>query len=243
MHLTSTTSGSGPLHVGLVHGLSADAETWGPLIQRMLQTGRYTVTAVNLRGHGSSARASSYRLDDMADDLVEALPGGLHSVVGHSLGGAVLVRAVTRLAPERAVYLDPGFGLALPTTGLAGRLFWMAPLVSLGIAGLGQARTSAAVRARYSPETRALLDSAKKKFDGRMAVGIFREVVFNPMRAEAPAVPSTIVLSDQSPTVLSDDLATGLERQGWQVRRLAGVNHDMHLEDPDRLYELIADVL
>ena len=243
MKLTSTTFGSGPDHVGLVHGLSADAGTWGPFIDRMLQAGRYTVTAVNLRGHGTSPRSSSYRLDEMADDLVEALPGGLHSVVGHSLGGAVLVRAVARLAPQRAVYLDPGFGLSLPTTGLSGRLFWMAPLLSLGIAGLGQARTSAAVRARYSPATRELLDGAKKRFDGRMAVGVFREIVFNPMRAEAPAVPSTIVLSDQSPTVLSDDLAAGLERQGWQVRRLAGINHDMHLEDPDRLYDLVADVL
>ena len=243
MKLNSTTTGSGPIHVGLVHGLSADTGTWGPFIERMLQTGRYTVTAVDLRGHGTSARSSSYRLEDMADDLVGSLPSGLHSVVGHSLGGAVLVRAVARLAPEHAVYLDPGFGLQLPTTGLAGRLFWMAPLLSLGVAGLGEARASAATRASYSAETRALISDAKKRFDSRMAVGVFREVVFNPMRAGAPAVPSTIVLSDQSRTVLSDDLAAQLERDGWQIRRLSGINHDMHLEDPDRLLELISDVL
>jgi pimeloyl-ACP methyl ester carboxylesterase len=243
MELTTTTVGTGPRHVGLVHGLSADSGSWGPLVGRMLETGRFTVTTVDLRGHGTSDRASSYRLDDMADDLVETLPAGLHSVVGHSLGGAVLARAVARLAPEHAVYLDPGFGLSLPSNGVAGRLFWMAPLLSLGVAGIGQARASAAVLKGYSPEKRALIETAKKRFDRRMVVGVFREVVFSPMRAAAPAVPSTIVLSDQSLTVLSDDLASQLEQHRWRVRRLAGVHHDMHVEAPDRLFDLIEDAL
>lgn len=67
--------------------------------RQMLATGRYTVTAVDLRGHGRSDRASSYTRGELADDVVESLPQGLHSVVGHSLGGAVLVRAVERLRP------------------------------------------------------------------------------------------------------------------------------------------------
>ena len=102
MQLHTTTTGDGERHVGLVHGLGGDGDTWRPLVDRMLETGRYTVTTVDLRGHGHSGRASSYGLDEFATDLVEALPTGLHSVVGHSLGGAVLVRAVARLQPLRA---------------------------------------------------------------------------------------------------------------------------------------------
>jgi pimeloyl-ACP methyl ester carboxylesterase len=243
MQLTKTTTGSGPRHVGLVHGLGGSAATWGPFVERLAATGRYTVTTIDLRGHGQSARAESYRVDDMAADLVESLPSGLHSVVGHSLGGAVLYRAAVRLAPGRAVYLDPGFALPIPTSGLAGRLFWMAPLVSLGFAQLGQAKASAAARAAYSPETRALIDDAKKHFDARMAVGVFRDVAFHPVPAESPAVPSTIVLSDQSAAVLPDDLAGRLEQLGWQVRRIRGVSHDMQLEDPDRTFAAVEDVL
>jgi pimeloyl-ACP methyl ester carboxylesterase len=243
MQLTKTTTGSGPRHVGLVHGLGGSAATWGPFVERLAATGRYTVTTIDLRGHGQSARAESYRVDDMAADLVESLPSGLHSVVGHSLGGAVLYRAAVRLAPGRAVYLDPGFALPIPTSGLAGRLFWMAPLVSLGFAQLGQAKASAAARAAYSPETRALIDDAKKHFDARMAVGVFRDVAFHPVPAEAPAVPSTIVLSDQSAAVLPDDLAGRLEQLGWQVRRIRGVSHDMQLEDPHRTFAAVEDVL
>jgi pimeloyl-ACP methyl ester carboxylesterase len=243
MQLTTTTTGSGPRRVALVHGLGADGGTWGPFIERLAATGRYSVTTVDLRGHGASARAESYRVDDMADDLVESLPTGLHSIVGHSLGGAVLVRAISRLAPERAIYLDPGFALSLPTTGIAGRLFWLAPLLPLGFAQLAQSRRSAAARAAYSPETRALIDDAQKKFDRRMAVGVFRDVAFHPVPVEAPAVPSTIVLSDQSAAVLPDALAARLEQKGWEVRRLAGVQHDMQLEAPDRTFEAIADRL
>jgi pimeloyl-ACP methyl ester carboxylesterase len=243
MQLTTMTTGSGPRHVGLVHGLGASAATWGPFVQRLNVTGRYTVTTVDLRGHGKSPRAESYRVDDMAGDLVDSLPSGLDSIVGHSLGGAVLYRAVARLAPGRAVYLDPGFALPLPTSGLAGRLFWMAPLVSLGFAQLGQARAGAAARAAYSSETRALLEDAKMRFDARMAVGVFRDVAFHPVPAEAPAVPSTIVLSDQSAAVLPDPLARQLEQQGWQVRRIPGVRHDMQLEDPLRTFAAVEDVL
>jgi len=243
MRLTTTTTGSGARRVALVHGLGADAAVWGPLIEIMTASGKYTVTAVDLRGHGPSARASTYGIEEMADDLVETLPGGLHSVVGHSLGGSVLLRAVARLAPSRAVYLDPGFGLPLPTSGVAGRLFWMAPLLTLGFAQLAQSRSSAAARAAYSPETRALLDDAKKHFDGRMAIGVFRDVAFHPVEVKPPAVPSTIVLSDQSPAVLPDPLAARLEEQGWEIRRIRGVQHDMHLEDPKRTFEAIADVL
>lgn len=229
--------------MGLVHGLGADGSTWAPFIERMTATGRYTVTTVDLRGHGSSARSDSYRVDDMADDLVESLPTGLHSVVGHSLGGAVLVRAVARLAPERAIYLDPGFALPLPTTGLAGRLFWAAPLVPLGIAQLRQSRHSAAARAAYSPDVRRLLDEAQKKFDRRMAVGVFRDVAFHPVAVEPPAVASTIVLSDQSPAVLPDALAARLADVGWDVRRIPGVQHDMQLENPDRVFAEIGAIL
>jgi len=243
MQLHSTTVGDGELHVGLIHGLGADGPTWQPFIERMLATGEYTVTTIDLRGHGLSDRASSYSLGQLADDVVESLPVGLHSVVGHSLGGSVLVRAVDRLRPSRAIYLDPGFRLALPTSGLAGRAFWAVPALTLGVVGLLQSRRGAAVKASFSPTVRDLLKQSSARFDSRMAVGIFCEVAFHPLAVGAPDVPSTIVLSDESPSVLPADLASGLEKAGWDIRRLAGVHHDMQLEDPDRTFEVVRDVL
>lgn len=243
MRLHSTTTGSGDLHVGLIHGLGGSGATWQPLVDRMLATGRYTVTVLDLRGHGESDRAPSYSLGELADDVVDALPTGLHSVVGHSLGGAVLVRAVGRLQPAHAIYLDPGFGLSLPTSGLKGRLFWAVPPLSLGVMGLLQARRSAAARAAYPASIRESLTQARQQFDAKMAVGIFREVAFHPVAIAPPDVPSTIVLSDDAPAVLPDDMAAALDGEGWQIRRLTGIHHDMHLEDADRTFAVIEDVL
>ena len=243
MRLHSMTSGTGDLHVGLIHGLGAAGSTWDPLMERMLATGRYTVTTVDLRGHGDSDRAASYTLDALADDVAQALPQGLHSVVGHSLGGAVLVRAVARLRPKHAIYLDPGFGLALPTAGLAGKAFWAVPPLTLGVMGLLQARRGAAVRDALGEDIRAAMKRSQKQFDTKMATKVFHEVAFNPVAIAPPEVPSTIVLSDESPAVLPDALAAALEREGWDIRRLGGIHHDMHLEDPDRTLEAIADVL
>lgn len=243
MRLHTTTSGSGARHVGLIHGLGGEGATWQPLIDRMLATDQYTVTTVDLRGHGSSERASSYTLDALAADVVETLPRGLHSVVGHSLGGSVLARAVVGLRPGHAVYLDPGFGLALPTSGFAGRAFWAVPTLTLGVAGFLQARRGAAQRAAYAPEIRASLRRSRERFDAKMAIGVFREVAFHPVAIAAPEAPSTIVLSDDSPSVLPDEMAADLEREGWQIRRIDGVHHDMHLEDAERTFATISDVL
>lgn len=243
MHLHTTTSGSGERHVGLIHGLGADGAAWQPLIDRMLATGRYTVTTIDLRGHGRSDRAPSYGLSEIADDVAESLPQGLDRVVGHSLGGSVLVRAVARLRPQRAIYLDPGFGLALPTSGLAGRAFWAIPALSLGVVGLRQSRRSAAQRASYPESIRSSMKRSQQLFDSKMAIGVFREVAFHPVAIAAPDVPSTIVLSDESPAVLPDAMADQLQRVGWEIRRIAGIHHDMQLEDPERTFTAIADRL
>jgi pimeloyl-ACP methyl ester carboxylesterase len=109
--------------------------------------------------------------------------------------------------------------------------------------GLLQAGRSRKVRAAYTPGIRESLAQAQKQFDAKMAIGVFREVAFHPLAIAPPAVPSTIVLSDESPAVLPDDMAAALEREGWQIRRLAGLHHDMHLEDPSRTFAAIEDVL
>lgn len=239
MRLHSSTVGTGELQVGLVHGLGADETIWQPVIERLLATGRYTVTALDLRGHGLSDRSTSYRLGEFADDVVETLPPKMHCVVGHSLGGSVLVRAVERLQPAHAIYLDPGFGLALPTSGLAGRAFWAVPVLTLGVVGALQARRGAAQRAAYGPAIQASMKRGREKFDAKMAMGVFREVAFSPVQIAPPTVPSTIVLSDESPAVVPDAMVAGLEREGWEIERIAGVHHDMHIEDPGRIASVI----
>ncbi|RYB93129.1 alpha/beta hydrolase [Nocardioides oleivorans] len=242
MRLATQQHGIGPKRVALVHGLGADGALWHAVTERLVAAGGVTVTTVDLRGHGASGRADDYSVQAFADDLVETLPSGLDVVVGHSLGGTVLERAVARLAPAHAVYLDPGFRLGLPTSGLAGRVFWAASPVSVVGAALLQKLRSRG-RPPMSPADAALHEAATARFDKSMAVGVFREVAHHPAPVAAPAVPSTIVLSDDSPAVLPDDVADRLAALGWDVRRLPGVGHDFWLQDAERTWVSIADLV
>ncbi|WP_348525515.1 alpha/beta fold hydrolase [Litorihabitans aurantiacus] len=153
MKLNTEHHGSGPRTVALIHGLANDSTVWAGLVDLAVATGRYTVITVDLRGHGRSDRAPTYSVEDFADDLVETLPANVHGVVSHSLGGAVVARAVHRLAPVCAVYLDPGFRLALPDTGIGGflvrRVRWSIPLLA-AVRGRGCALPPSATRRRCS---------------------------------------------------------------------------------------------
>lgn len=243
MRLETTLVGNGPRRIGLVHGLGGDASTWEPFIEQLRAAGEVTVFAPDLRGHGRSPRADSWSLAEFADDVVETLPQGLDVVVGHSLGGAVLAAAVERLRPGHAVYLDPGFQLGLPTSGLWGRLFWAVPALTLGVAALVTARANAAARKGYPERTQRLIADATKRFDRRMATGIFRDIAFHPVAAARPQVPSTVVLSADSKAVLPEALATALTGLGWDVRRLPQLHHDMQMQDPAATFALLRDVL
>ena len=76
-----------------------------------------------------------------------------------------------------------------------------------------------------------------------MAFRVFRDVAHEPEPVAPPAAPSTIVLSDDSRAVLPDATAARLEALGWDVRRVTGVGHDFWLEDADRTYASLRDVL
>ncbi|MEE2034390.1 alpha/beta fold hydrolase [Rhodococcus chondri] len=86
---TSPRVVSHPVPVLLVHGMGGDGRTWARFTKVLAGAGR-RVIAVDLRGHGRSARAGSYRLAEFAADI-EGLCShlGLNTVdlVGHSLGG------------------------------------------------------------------------------------------------------------------------------------------------------------
>ncbi|WP_182346033.1 alpha/beta fold hydrolase [Tomitella gaofuii] len=85
-----TRSGASPGAdpVLFIHGMGGDGRTWDTAARAVRASGRDVLT-VDLRGHGRSARASSYRFDDIAQDVIGVCDHlGLRRVdiVGHSLG-------------------------------------------------------------------------------------------------------------------------------------------------------------
>ncbi|QDQ96810.1 alpha/beta fold hydrolase [Tomitella fengzijianii] len=71
-----------------IHGMGGDSRTWDAVARTARSAGRDVIT-VDLRGHGRSAKAPSYRFDDIAQDVIgvcDHLGLGSVDIVGHSLG-------------------------------------------------------------------------------------------------------------------------------------------------------------
>ncbi|WKK70881.1 alpha/beta fold hydrolase [Rathayibacter oskolensis] len=94
----------------LLHGLGGASGTWWRLADELRIAG-WRVSAPDLRGHGAGPRGGSSRHDAYADDALALRPddGAWGLVVGHSLGGAIAVRAAARDSgwAERLALLDP----------------------------------------------------------------------------------------------------------------------------------------
>jgi pimeloyl-ACP methyl ester carboxylesterase len=117
-----------PRRALLVHGLGSSAHTTWRLSEGLAQAG-WSATAVDLRGHGDAPRASRYRIDDIAADLLGTRPvggGAWDLVVGHSIGAAASAQAAgtDEAWTERLVLLDPALVVDEPArqTVLAGQL-------------------------------------------------------------------------------------------------------------------------
>ncbi len=105
----------------LVHGITSNASGWQRVARRLVERG-YQVSAVDLRGHGSSPRTpGNYPLAGLVQDLGDSLPTAPDLLVGHSLGGFLCVLAVERglVRPRRLVLEDPA--LILPGRDHAAR--------------------------------------------------------------------------------------------------------------------------
>lgn len=92
-----------------VHGLGHGAWAFENWLDAAAEAG-YPAYAVSLRGHGGSpGRLRSATLGDFADDVVRtatALPRPA-VLVGHSLGGLVVQRALARYAAHAGVLVTP----------------------------------------------------------------------------------------------------------------------------------------
>lgn len=107
------TAGSGPV-VLLVHGMAGRSDTWLPVMAALAE--HCTVVAPDLLGHGDSAKPrGDYSLGGFASglrDLLVALGHERATVVGHSLGGGVVMQFAYQF-PERCerIVLESSGGL------------------------------------------------------------------------------------------------------------------------------------
>jgi pimeloyl-ACP methyl ester carboxylesterase len=105
--LGRTEWGSGDRRFLIVHGLGSNAAGWWRAGPALAEAG-FHVVGVDLRGHGESDNPGDYRVQAFAADLL-ALGQDWDVVLGHSLGGAAVVQALTERPTwtKRLILEDP----------------------------------------------------------------------------------------------------------------------------------------
>jgi pimeloyl-ACP methyl ester carboxylesterase len=235
--LETWTQGDGPRTAALLHGASMGGDVWRDFGEILVEKYDIKLILLDARGHGRSPRADHYRVKDFASDLAETLPVGLDFVIGQSLGGVTGAWAMSALLPKRFIGLDPAF------TADAGSAFVLANIGPLQprmpdwlLARLGSPVKGSA------PDTLQRFRAMWANWDRSMMRELVRSGRREPFVPIPPAVPSTLVLADPS-FVIKPPVADELRSLGWDVRIKPGGQHDLHLQDPEGLAELLDDVL
>jgi pimeloyl-ACP methyl ester carboxylesterase len=236
--------GAGTPSLVVVHGWSSDRGYWsgqvGPL------AARYQTVAVDLAGHGESGVGRrAWTMAAFGEDVVavvEQLGLGEVVLIGHSLGGDVIVEAALRLVDRVAglVWVDTYSSLGAPLTGDEIEAF-VAPFREDFASA-----TRALVRRLFTPDADAELvewvaaDMSAAPPEIAIdalghAVGNERGIVAGLRELTAPVV---AINPDARPT---DTQA--LRRHGVRTVLVSGVGHFLMMEDPDRFNRLLGEVI
>jgi magnesium chelatase accessory protein len=240
--------GAGPALL-LVHGTGASTHSWRDVMPILAR--HYSVIAADLPGHGFTEplrgnRGSIRGMSDALAALLQALDISPQYCVGHSAGAVVLCKmALDQLmAPRVIVSINGAF---IPLRGAAGILF--SPIARLlanvdFIPRLLAKRTRAADVARLIAGTGSTLDAAGVDLYTRLvrdpkhlagALGMMGHWDLYAFQQELPRLrtPLVLLVGENDLTIPPlQSLSIQKRVDNAVVRRLAGLGHLAHEEEP-----------
>lgn len=225
MRLAARTWGTGPSVAVLVHGYTDDSDTWWRIGSALAERG-FLVVAPDLRGHGRSPRAASYRIEDFATDLAEELPRRPDLVVGHSLGALALSLALDDLSPRTTVLVDPPW-MQQPGELPAG------PVTTNGVRALAPLWSDEDVRVEAASTAR---------MDPAVTAGLTAELRRGPVAVPA-AVGDAHVVVPGAQTLLPPAAVEVLSALGYRPHVVPGAGHVVHRDAPDAFLDVLDAVL
>jgi pimeloyl-ACP methyl ester carboxylesterase len=243
----------------LVHGLASNARTWDGVAERLADLG-HPVAAVDQRGHGRSDKPDTgYDFATVTADLAAVIAGlgwagdGAALVAGQSWGGNVVLElAIRHRRATRAIACVDGGTLEVA------RRFpsWercLAALTPPRLAGLTAAELESLVRTWHPDWSDAgvagTLANMEVLADGTITpwlslehhLAVVRELWEHHPSQRWPLVTMPVLLI---PSVLSDDdgieaAEAGVAPGQLRVARFPGADHDVHVQHPVEVADLL----
>ena len=236
--------GAGMPSLVFVHGWSCDRTYWKEQLQPLGR--RFRVVAMDLAGHGESgANRQAWTIPAFGADVaavVEKLGLGRVILIGHSMGGDVIVEAARRLRGRVAglVWIDVYKKLGTPPTAEQVEAF-VAPFR----ADFPE-RTRAFVRSTFP----ATADKSLVEWVAGDMASAPKEIALAAMYSavtngrEIPAalaqlkLPTIAINPDRPPTDFES-----LKRHGVEVVLMSGVGHFPMMEDPGQFNRVLGSVI
>jgi pimeloyl-ACP methyl ester carboxylesterase len=236
--------GAGAPTLVFVHGWSCDRHYWRGQIRAL--AARYQTVAVDLAGHGESGVGRrAWTMAAFGEDVVavaEQLGLGELVLIGHSMGGDVIVEAALRLGDRVAglVWVDTYSTLGEPQTDEELEAFLVPFREDFGTA------TRALVGRLFTADADAKLvewvAADMSAAPPELAIDALQHAVGNEPGILAGlhelTAPVVAINPDDRPTDTE-----ALRRHGVKTRLLSGVGHFLMLEDPDRFNRLLGEVI
>jgi pimeloyl-ACP methyl ester carboxylesterase len=228
----------------LVHGWSCDRSYWSA--QSAMLSRDYRIATLDLAGHGESGLGrSSWTIAGFGSDVatvVSALDADSVILVGHSMGGDVIVDAARQLP------------------GRVRGMIWVDTYTQLSeFPTLEQVRSRMApFRANFADETRAFVRRMfSSSADPSLVERVAADMSSAPPEIALAAMESAWTFGTTVPGVLRDlgiplvainpevpptDMDS-MRRNGVEVVLMSGVGHFLMLEDPGQFNECLARVI
>lgn len=224
----ATGTGEGRPPLLFVHGLGHAAWSWENWLDAAADAG-YRAYAVSLRGHGGSGgRLGSSVLGDYVDDVVQTALGLDEEpvLVGHSLGGLVVQKALAQVRARAGVLIAP-----VPAHPAVGALLSVArqhPTDALRMAGL----RSLPLRPSY---LFGRLDPAEaRRLSDRMGreSGLAQYQLLFHLPAPAPlgGAPVLVLAAPDDRLVPIRDVRRTARRYSAEIQEFPGMGHDLVLD-------------
>ena len=146
--------------------------------------------------------------------------------------------AAERLQPKRLVALEPALKIG---PGFMFVLRYVAPFQ----ARFPDAALRRAVFGRGGTvdkaEAIARIRAGWTKFDPAVRKSLIASVPKQPFTIAPPVVPSTVLIAENS-LVVRPPVPDELRAAGWDVREKPGATHEVHVQDPAGILELLTDL-
>ena len=241
---TRSWGGSDPHHrplAVLVHGVTSSSRTWWRVGPALAGRG-FRVLAVDLRGHGASARAEAgLAVADLADDVAETVAETatvpVDLLVGHSLGALVALEVVGRRPgfARRLVVEDPPGSSSVDGAELAAGIEADTARVVTDPEGLRRELEAANPAWPPGEAGRRIADLAD--CDGRAIADAFRQgVAFDlPALLAAARLPILMLLGEEDlgSTLTGLDRKSAVEAVAGGTTRILPAGHNLHREALD----------